>query len=190
MKNQEIMKTWKAALFASMFIGVTTSSWAQDADTGVIPTPPTEFSEALAAYDAAWSKAGLSFAIVTFTEGGSAGFGKYTERAGNSFSEGEEIAVYAEPVGFGFESSSNGYSYQLDASYRLLNLSGQVLAEQQEFASFSGSGRTKQRELSAALTFQFGGLPAGDYILEASFADAVSNRNATLSLPFSVAAAD
>ena len=78
----------------------------------------------------------------------------------------------------------------MTADYRLLTKSGQVLAEQENFATFSGSGRSKQRELSAALTFQFSGLPAGDYQLETSFTDEIGGKTNAFTLPFSVSGAN
>ncbi|WP_299810951.1 hypothetical protein [uncultured Roseibium sp.] len=157
-------------------------------DTGSAPSQT--FLQARAAYDTAWEASDLAFDTVTLTDGGSQSYGQYTPRASSAYSDGETLSVYAEPVGYDFRQTGDSYAYELTASYRLLNLSGQVLAEQGNFATFSGSGRAKKRELSASLNFQFSGLPAGDYKLEATFTDAVGGKQAGFTLPFSVTAAN
>lgn len=148
--------------------------------------PSDAFQNALAAYDQAWNASGLAFTKVTFTDGGATGYGQYTPRTNTVFTDEEALTVYAEPVGYGFRESDGSFAYELTASFRLLNLSGQVLAEQDNFATFAGEGRTKKRELSAALTFQFSGLPAGDYQLETRFQDEIGGSQSTVTLPFSV----
>ncbi|MBN9669070.1 hypothetical protein [Roseibium aggregatum] len=145
-----------------------------------------EFSKALAAYDRAWETAGLGFATATLTEKASSGYGEYVPRETAAYTDGETLSIYAEPVGYGFAENDGLYSYKLTASYKLLNLSGQVLAEQDNFAEFTGSGRSKMRELSAALTFEFSGLHAGDYRLETSFTDEITGKSAGFTLPFTV----
>jgi Flp pilus assembly protein TadG len=162
------------------------SSLAQAQSGATLTSPPQAFTSALAAFDDSWASSGLAFTTVTFTDGASTGYGQYTPRDGNAFADGEALSVYAEPVGYGFKESADGYAYALTASYRLLNASGQVLAEQDNFASFSGGGRSKKRELSAALTFQFSGLPAGTYTLETRFSDEVGAGQAEFALPFTV----
>ena len=162
------------------------SALAQAQSGGETTSPPEAFTSALAAFDQAWTNSGLAFTTVTFTKGSSAGYGRYEPREGTEFSAGEPLSVYAEPVGYGFTQGADGFSYSLTASYKLLNASGQVLAEQDNFASFSGSGRSKQRELSAALTFQFSGLPAGSYLLQTRFTDEAGGSQAGFTLPFTM----
>ncbi|TYC67716.1 hypothetical protein FMN63_16840 [Stappia sp. BW2] len=155
------------------------------------PAPPSEaFKNALAAYDQAWSDADLAFMVAVFSDGPSSGYGHYTPRGDAVFSDGDALNVYAEPVGYGFRETEGGFAYELTADYRLLTKTGQVLAEQENFATFSGSGRSKQRELSAALTFQFSGLPAGDYQLETRFTDEIGGATSAVTLPFSVSASN
>ncbi|WP_420338722.1 hypothetical protein [Roseibium sp.] len=153
-------------------------------------SPSPAFTEALTAFDAAWTADGLAFSSVTFTDGPGSGYGKYTATENNVFSAGETIALYAQPVGYAFDQSQDGYTYKLAASYRLINTSGQVLSEQSDFAEFTGTTRSKQRQLSASLSFQFDGLPEGDYALEATFADQIGNQTAGFKLPFTIKAAN
>jgi len=148
------------------------------------------FQNALTAYDQAWTTSGLGFTTATFTDGAATGYGQYTPRDNAIFSDKSALTVYAEPVGYAFTENSGLYAYELTASFRLLNLSGQVLAEQDNFATFSGSGRSKKRELSATLTFEFSGLPSGEYRLEARFQDEVGGSQSSITLPFTVTGSD
>jgi transcriptional regulator with AAA-type ATPase domain len=76
-------------------------------------SPSPAFTEALAAFDAAWTADGLAFSTVTFTDGPGSGYGKYTATENNVFSAGDTIALYAEPVGYAFDQSQDGYTYKL-----------------------------------------------------------------------------
>jgi len=151
-----------------------------------VKRPSAAFESALNAFDAAWTASGLAFTTVTFTDGAATGYGQYTPRDSAVFTDEEALTVYAEPVGYDFRESGGTFAYEVTASFRLLNLSGQVLVEQENFATFSGSGRSRKRELSATLTFQFSGLPAGDYQLEARFLDEIGGSQSAFTLPFSV----
>jgi len=153
-----------------------------------VSAPSEAFNEALAAYDAAWDANGLAFAVATFTEEGGGAYGQYTPRSDSVFQNDEVLSIYAEPIGYAYNEADGQYEFELTASYRLLTLSGQVLAEQDNFAVFAGKGRSKQRELAAALSFQFSGLPAGDYELETLFTDGASGKEAGFTLPFRITA--
>ena len=169
-------------------IGTFAATLSASAQSSSIPEPSPAFASAKSAYDKAWDTSALAFTAATFTESPSKGFGAYSPRASSEFSTADTLFVYAEPVGYAFLENAEGYQYKLSASYKLLNNSGQVLAEQTNFAEFSNSRRTKQRELSAALTFKFDGLPAGNYQLEARFTDEISGEQSGFSLPFVVKA--
>jgi hypothetical protein len=153
-----------------------------------IARPSESFLNALTAFDQAWTASGLAFARAIFTTGAATGYGQYEPRDSSVFSVEDTLSVYAEPVGYAFSETGDGFAYKLTASYRLLTLSGQVLAEQGDFATFSGSGWTKQRELSATLAYQFSGLPAGSYELETLFTDEVGGTRSGFTLPFTVTA--
>ncbi|MEO9527520.1 hypothetical protein [Roseibium sp.] len=152
-------------------------------------SPPAAFQNALDAFDQAWTASGLAFTRVTFTDSPSTGYGQYTPRGEAVFTGEDPLSVYAEPVGYGFRETGTGYDYELTASFRLLTPAGQVLAEQDNFATFSGSGRTRQRELSAALSFEFSGLPAGAYRIETRFKDEIGGTQSAFTLPFTVTGA-
>ncbi|WP_460083599.1 hypothetical protein [Roseibium sp. LAB1] len=173
-------------MLSAVLIATGMSAGLMSAQAQSPTSPPEAFQNALAALDEAWTAAGLSFTVATFSSSPGTGYGQYTPRSDAVFADGEALTVYAEPVGYAFQESDGGFAYELTADYKLLTKSGQVLAEQENFATFAGSGRSKQRELSAALTFQFSGLPAGDYQLETSFSDKVGGETSAFTLPFSV----
>lgn len=149
-------------------------------------SPSPAFNNALSAYDQAWNSSDLAFAVSTFTDGTGTGYGQYQPLDAAVIADGEALSVYAEPVGYAFNENAGSYTYELTASFKLLNLSGQVLAEQDNFAVFSGAGRSKQRELGATLTFQFSGLPAGEYRIETGFTDEIGSKQSSFTLPFTV----
>lgn len=167
--------------------GVVAGMCSALAQTPTIATPAAAFTKAQEAYDAAWSTNGLAFVVATFTQDGGTAYGQYTQRNGSIFQDDEVMSIYAEPVGYAFTETDGVFAFDLTASYRLLNSSGQVLAEQENFAEFSGEGRSKQRELAAALSFQFSGLPAGKYELETRFKDEADGKEAGFILPFTIA---
>lgn len=150
---------------------------------------PQELASAYDALDAAWDQAPLSFAALAFVEAPAAGYGQYTPRADAVFGAGDTLTVYAEPVGFGHEETETGYGVRLSAGFELLNMSGQVLAEQSGFADLRADSRNRLREFHATLSFAFEGLRPGEYRLVAKFTDMVSGKTASAELPFSIRAA-
>lgn len=182
--NQKTRNAFSALLVLTGVFAGTCSAFAQ---TGKVSSPAAAFTTAQDAYDAAWKENGLAFVVATFTQDGGTAYGQYTPRAGSEFQGNEVMSIYAEPVGYTFTEADGLYAFDLTASYRLLNSSGQVLAEQENFAEFSGQGRSKQRELAAALSFQFSGLPAGSYELETRFKDRADGKEAGFTLPFTIA---
>ena len=168
--------------------GTLTGSLSVNAQSQSSSAPSEAFTNARAEYDRAWTESGLAFTAYTFTQAPSTGYGDYTPLEEATIADGDSLSVYAEPVGYAFSNSDGEYAYKLTVSYKLLNMSGQVLAAQENFAQFEDTGRSKQHELSAALTFQFSGLPAGSYQLEAVFQDEVGNQSASFTLPFTATA--
>lgn len=178
----------RGALFLSAVL-LPIASYSQTPDPK-FSAPDATFNESLAAFSSAWDASDLVFTAATFAEEPATGYGQYTPRDTDTFSSDDVITVYAEPVGYGYTTSDSGFGYDLKTSFRLLNTTGQVLASQDNFAEFSGNARSRKRELSTSLSFQFGGLPAGSYTLAAVYTDKVSGKTGTISLPFSVRAGE
>lgn len=174
----------RGALFLSAVL-FPIASYSQTA-APKFPTPDATFNESLSAFSSAWKDSDLVFTAATFAEAPASGYGQYAPRKSDTFSSDDVINVYAEPVGYGYAATDNGFGYDLEASFQLLNTTGQVLASQDNFAKFSGTARSRKRELSTSLSFQFGGLPAGSYTLAALYTDKVSGKTGTVSLPFNI----
>lgn len=154
------------------------------------PSLPEGLAGAYQAVDAAWQQAPLSFAALAFADGPASGYGRYTPRKDAVFSAGDTLTVYAEPVGFGYDETPEGYGVRLTAGFELLNTSGQVLAEQTGFADLRADSRNRLREFHATLSFAFEGLRPGDYRLVTTLTDTVSGKTASGELPFSIRAAE
>jgi len=176
-----------AAAF-SLAAAVATASLAQTTSPS-FPAPSEALTSSLAALDASWDSSELAFTAATFATSNASGYGQYTARDSNSFSPTETITVYAEPIGYVFAETSVGHRHDIEVGFRLLNTTGQVLAQQDGFARFAGVTPSRKRELPTSLSFQFEGLPAGDYVLEALYTDKISNKSGTVTLPFTMTAA-
>ena len=149
---------------------------------------PQDLASAYQVLDAAWDEAPLSFAALAFAEAPATGYGQYTPRGDAVFGAGDTLTVYAEPVGFGHEKTETGYGVRLSAGFELLNMSGQVLAEQTGFADLRADSRNRLREFHATLSFAFEGLRPGDYRLVTKLTDTVSGKTDSAEMPFTVTA--
>lgn len=154
------------------------------------PNPSRELLDSMQALDSAWDAAPLGFTAATFAKASASGYGQFDALPSNTFDAKDTIHVYAEPVGYGFAKTSGGYTYDLEVSFRLLNTTGQILAEQSGFARFSGETKLRKHELPTSLSFQFEGLPAGNYVLETTYADKVGNKAGTVALPLLIEASE
>ncbi|MEJ8473566.1 hypothetical protein [Roseibium algae] len=179
---------FRAAVFSFSAI-ITTASLAETTSAS-IPAPSSELLQSIQTLDRAWDASDLGFTNATFAVSPATGYGQYQKRPSNVFTADDTLTIYAEPVGYGFEKTENGYRHDLEVSYSLLNMTGQVLATQSSFTRFSGEAQDRKRELPTNLSFQFQGLPTGHYVIEAAYADKLSAKTATLSLPFAIEAAE
>lgn len=178
--------------YKNLFLGLlalgasTTLAFAETATTPSFAAPAAALTEATEAATAAWEAAPLGFSKALFVTAPAGGYGQYEPRDGSKFAADETLHVYAEPVAYAISEQDGTFSYALSANFRLLNPTGQVLAESADFASFSKKTRSASRELSTSLSFQFSGLPSGTYALEVEFNDRIGGKSGTINLPFSV----
>lgn len=152
--------------------------------------PGAALNDLLGSLDGAWNASDLGFTKVLFIEAPASRYGQFEPASSATFAPGAAMTVYAEPVGYGFTSQNGLHSFELSASYALKNTTGQILASQDGFATMGDAGRSKQREFQASLTFQFEGLPAGDYVLSLTLKDRSTGKSGTAELPFAIAAAE
>ncbi|MDP1731366.1 MAG: hypothetical protein Q8L54_09360 [Devosia sp.] len=139
------------------------------------------------AVSAAWDAAPLSFRKVLYvTE--AAGFGVYVEKPDAKFRQGEQIIVYAEPVGYGYKASGDGtYDLGFRVDLRIMTPRGKTVLEQNDFATLQFTSHFMNREFLLTLTLDISEAPAGDYVLEYTVHDTASDKTAPISLPFTIA---
>ena len=180
---------YKNLFFGLLALGAsTTFAFAETTTAPSFPAPAEALVDAAIAATKAWEVAPLGFSKALFVAAPAGGYGQYEPRGSSEFSADETLHVYAEPVAYTIAENESSYSYALSANFRLLNTTGQVLAESADFASFAKQTRSASRELSTSLSFQFSGLPSGSYSLEVEFKDTVGGKSGMINLPFSVVA--
>lgn len=136
---------------------------------------------------AAWDAAPLSFRKALFADKIEA-FGVYEPKQGAVFSPGEQIVVYAEPVGYGYlASEDSSYSFGFDFDLLVKTEDGTIMGGQEKFARTELKSREQNREFLVTLTLSLDGAPAGNYVLEYLAHDIASDETATIQLPFTIA---
>ncbi len=138
------------------------------------------------AFVAQWLKTPLSIRKAFFVAKPAGGFGMYEQRPDSVFKPGEKLLVYAEPVGYrwGRADGRHVIAFSIDAA--LSTTSGKILWGQKNFMKMGLSSHERNTGFMAALTYNFTGLPAGDYVLDTTMNDVVGGGKASFSLPFSV----
>lgn len=153
-----------------------------------VDVPSNELSASMHQLDAAWASSPLGFTDARFVEKPAAGYGAFDPRDGATFEPGDAINVYAEPVGYGYRKQDGIFEVELAVDFEILNNTGQVLAEQADFARVTAQARNPLREFQTSLSFRFEGLTDGDYILVTRFRDANSEKSGEIRLPFTIEA--
>jgi opacity protein-like surface antigen len=147
-----------------------------------------KFIEAMAALDAAtdalWEQAPLTFRRVLWVAGPPEGFGVYNARETNVYASGDQMIVYAEPVGFGWDQTGDIYQMNLAIDLVIKSKDGEELLRKDDFQKLSIGSRVRNREFMATLTLTLTGIPAGEYIADATLRDVVTGKKGTMSLPF------
>lgn len=136
--------------------------------------------------DSAWQASPLGFTDARFVENPASGYGAFQPKEGATFASDETINVYVEPVGYSYRTEGKTHRVELAVDFEILNQTGQVLAEQNDFARVTASARNRLREFQASLSFRFEGLTDGDYVLAIRFRDANSEKAGEIRLPFRV----
>lgn len=113
-------------------------------------------------------------------------FGSYTPKAGGAYRPGEPVYLYIEPVGYTIRESGEEYSFSLKADFTLVDGDGQILGGQRDFGRWEMSGRRPVTEFMMFFTFDFEGLPAGNYTIETLIMDTLSNRTLEVDLPITI----
>ncbi len=147
-----------------------------------------KYIEAIAALDAAtdalWEQAPLTFRRSLWVAAPPNGFGAYNPRETNIYAAGDQMIVYAEPVGFGWEKTGDLWQMNMAVDLAIKSKDGEVLLTKQDFQKLSIASRVRNREFMATLTLTLNGIPAGEYIADTTLRDQVSGKAGTMSLPF------
>jgi hypothetical protein len=149
-----------------------------------------KFLEALAtlseAQDKVWRQSPLLFRKAVFVAGDPAGFGIYELREGNSFRRSETLVVYAEPVGFGYKQDGTISEVNLLLDFEVKSKDGRVIGGQKGFANPQLRSRVQNREFFVKVTYDFSGIPAGEYEVTTAVNDKTSGKSGSFTLPFTL----
>ena len=148
---------------------------------------PDDIAKAEQALDAAWEKAPLTIREVHFVNGDPAGYGVYDARPDAKFKPGEQLVVYAEPVGYAWKANAGGsFTFGFDIDLALKAADGTELSSKANFGHLAMTSRAKNREFFLKLTLDVTGAEPGNYILEYKVRDIASDKSTVISLPFSL----
>lgn len=147
-----------------------------------------KYIEAIAALDAAtdalWAQSPLVFRRALWVAGPPNGFGAYNPRETNVYAAGDQMIVYAEPVGFGWNKTGDIWQMNMAVDLAIKSKAGEVLLTKADFQKLSIASRLRNREFMTTITLTLNGIPAGEYIADTTFRDQVTGKKGTMSLPF------
>jgi hypothetical protein len=181
---------------ALVLIGVVagTPAWAGEiADAGARAEQQAgsgQFLEAIETLNGAvgkiWDQSPLTVRKALFVSGDPPGFGLYTARKDSTYKASEVLVVYAEPVGYGFGREGDQYVIDVSVDVELKNKAGQVLGAKSDFGQLKLVSHAQNHEFMAKLSYNFSGLPAGEYEVVTTLRDAASGKKGNFSLPFTI----
>jgi hypothetical protein len=140
--------------------------------------PATAFDTMNAAVDAFWRAAPLIIEDARFDhEGDSATFAPATR-----------VGIHLRPLGYGFDETDGNFRISLDTDVEIRSPGGLILAKSEDFARLEWTGATRNRTFTARISIDMPDLKPGDYELRLTVTDAVSEKTANITLPFSITA--
>lgn len=165
---------------------------------GLMLPAPVFADTSLTAYDAArqallaiWKELPLTVRNVTLTAEPAAGYGNYTPHEGSEYKLGEQIHVYVEVLGYGWQDNGDGtQSELLDADLSLVSASGATLATQEKFLSANIKSREKLLETYLTLDATLTSFEPGAYKLQYLLHDRAAGKDTTFEVPITLVAAD
>jgi hypothetical protein len=132
-------------------------------------------------FGAAWAAStGLAIGETVLLAEPASGYGIYNPRATDSYKLGEPVLIYAEPMGFGYGSPSQGlYSIGFFVDLKVMTEMGEILADLQNLTELDQISRYPLREFQANLTYNLKGIAPGRYILQTTLRDKNSAKIGT-----------
>ena len=162
------------------------TEYATDADDLLQQGKP---AEALGAFDKAtdafWAASPLQVRLALFATSVE-GYGQYTPVTTAAFKSGDSVTVYLEPVGYGYTLGDSAVTVAFTTGLEIRTPGGLVLAKTDDFGKLEWHGRTKSREVHAAVKVTLPELKPGDYQLVLTLGDAASGKSTAVTLPFSI----
>ncbi|HRX36274.1 MAG TPA: hypothetical protein P5337_07740 [Aestuariivirga sp.] len=139
-----------------------------------------------AAQDLVWQESPLLFRRALFAAGEPAGYGMYDLREGSTFKRSEPLIIYAEPMGYGYGRDGSLYQISLDLDFSITDATGNVVASQENFGNLSIRSRFPNKEFMAKVTYDFSGLPPGDYKVTTRAKDKNTGKTGDFTLAFTL----
>ena len=99
---------------------------------------------------------------------------------------GETLVVYAEPVGFGYKQDGTISEVDLLLDFEVKSKDGRVIGGQKGFANPQLRSRVQNREFFVKVTYDFSGIPAGEYEVTTAVNDKTSGKSGSFTLPFTL----
>lgn len=138
------------------------------------------------AKDKVWLAAPMSFRKTLFAASEPQGFGVYDIKEGSTFKRADPLIIYAEPVGYGYGRDGELYVIDMALDFTIKSPDQKVVAQQQNFGSLTLRSRVPNKEFMAKVTYDFSGLPAGDYEVITKARDKNSDKSAEFSMKFTL----
>lgn len=128
-----------------------------------------------------WAETPLLLRNVRFVQDADNSYGIYEPKGSDTFSQGEPLYLYLEPVGYTFKKNPRGYyEFGFVADFTLEDDEGNVLAAQQEFADLDFGSWNYNTEVSLTFTYSFTGFEPGKYKVTTHVRDAFSKKSASI----------
>ena len=163
------------------------AKFASDAEALLAEGKFEEASKALEqAQDALWVQSPLMFRRAIFTAGEPTGYGLYDLRETSVFKRSEPLIIYSEPMGYSYGRDGSLYVIELGLDFTIRSPDGQEVAAQKDFGVLKLSSRFPNKEFMAKVTYDFSGLPPGEYAVTTVAHDKPSGKSAEFTLPFTL----
>jgi len=145
------------------------------------PSNITDLKTAREQYLSAWNRSGFHSQFDTFVNSVEA-YGIYQEHKSNVFKPGEDIILYAEPVGFSHVpvniNNTKLYLINLTASIILSDTQGNILFGRENIPALNTVSHTQNTEMFARLRVgQSSPFPPGGYVITYILNDVPSGKN-------------
>src|ERR687885_969318 len=183
---QQIVDSFQMISNASLPVGTSSLSPAAapsplSSSNSSATTITTDLKTAREQYLSAWNRSGFHSQFDTFVDSVEA-YGIYQEHRSNIFRPGEDIILYAEPVGFSHVpvniNNTKLYLINLTASIILSDTQGNILFGRENIPALSIVSHTQNTEMFARLRVgQSSPFPPGGYVITYILTDVPSGKN-------------